>query len=364
MAGLSCGIIGLPNIGKSTLFNALTADHAPCSDYPFCTIEPNIGVVQLFDPRLHFLAEIAHSKNITHATMKFLDIAGLVKGASQGEGLGNQFLGHIREADAMAHVVRCFESEKIAHVMGKIDPIRDIEIVNLELVLADHQTAEKMIAPLEYRARGKKEVDLELELMKRVYAHLDQNQPVRTLELNKEEKEILRHSPFLTYKKVLYVPNMGEEDLPDMDSPLVRQVREFAEAEGNAVLPISAEIEEEITQLPKEEQEQYLESIGLHESGLQRLIKASFKLLDLITFITAEEAETRAWTIKKGTTAYEAAGKIHTDFQKGFIRAEIVTYDDMIKYKGRVGAREAGKDRFGGKDYVIQDADVIHFMHH
>ena len=363
MAGLSCGIVGLPNVGKSTLFNALTSNQAPASNYPFCTIDPNVGVVEVIDPRLQVLSDLSKSEKIIYATMQFVDIAGLVAGASKGEGLGNKFLANIRETDAIVHVVRCFESEDIIHVDGKIDPIKDIEVINLELTLSDLQTVENIIPRIEKQLKAKKEYGPLLNVLIRLRDHLNLNKPVRIFEMSEEEKELLKPYPFLTAKKVLYATNVSENDLPHMENEYVKQVREYAEKEGNRIVPICARLEEEIAQLPVEERVEFLESLGLKESGLQRLIKNSFEMLDLITYITTGEIETRAWTITKGTNASEAAGKIHTDIQKGFIRAEVVSYDDMVTYKGRVGARENGKARSEGREYLVKDGDVILFMH-
>lgn len=362
-AGLSVGIVGLPNVGKSTLFNALTSAGAAASNYPFCTIDPNVGIVEVYDPRLEVLSKLSHSKKLIYAAMQFVDIAGLVEGASKGEGLGNKFLANIRETDAIVHVVRCFESEDIVHVAGNLDPIHDIEIINLELRLADLQMVENVAGRLEKQLKTRKDLIPTFELLKRAEAHLNDNNPVRSLVLTEEEKELIKPYPFLSGKKVLYVANVSENELPAMDNDFVRKVRAYAEAEGNSVIPICAKLEEEISQLPTGERREFLQSLGLKESGLERLIKASFRMLGLITYLTTGEMETRAWTINDGTLAPEAAGKIHTDLQKGFIRAEVVAYDDMVAYNGRAGAREKGKVRAEGKEYLVKDGDVILFMH-
>lgn len=363
MAGLSCGIVGLPNVGKSTLFNALTSNQADASNYPFCTIDPNVGIVAVADPRLKVLSGISGSKKIIEAAMEFVDIAGLVEGASKGEGLGNKFLSNINATDAIVHVVRCFESDDVVHVAGKVDPIQDIEIINLELILSDLQMVENALARLEKQVKTKKELEPIVAALKLAEAHLNLSLPMRTLKLKPEEQEALSAYRFLSGKKVLYVANVSEDDLPSMENQYVQRVREYAQKEGNNVICICAKLEEEIAQLDAAERGPFLESLGLHETGLQRLVKASFEMLGLITYLTTGEVETRAWTIHKGCNAAEAAGEIHTDIQKGFIRAEVVAFDDMVTYGGRGGAREKGKVRAEGRDYIVQDGDVILFLH-
>ena len=363
MAGLSCGIVGLPNVGKSTLFNALTRKMAAAANYPFCTIDPNIGIVDVPDPRLQVLSDMSHSKKIIPATVTFVDIAGLVKGASEGQGLGNKFLTNIRDTDAIVHVVRCFEDPDVIHVAGVVDPISDIEIINTELILSDLQMAENIASRAEKQAKGKKELQGTVDVLKKAEAHLDQGLPLRTLTLTDEEKELLSVYPFLTNKKVLYATNVDEASLPSMENEFVKKVRDYAEKEGNSVVPICAKLEEEVAQLSESEAKEFLQTLGLEETGLNRLIKESFRILDLISYITAGEIETRAWTIKKGMNAQQSAGKIHSDIEKGFIRAEVVAYEDMVAYKGRAGAKEQGKARSEGKEYIVKDGDVILFYH-
>ncbi|MGE0198084.1 MAG: redox-regulated ATPase YchF [Simkaniaceae bacterium] len=364
MSHLSCGIVGLPNVGKSTLFNALLKKkQAGASNYPFCTIDPNIGIVDVPDARLPILSEISKSKKILPATLTFVDIAGLVKGASKGEGLGNKFLANIRETDAIIHVVRCFEDDEVIHVEGKVDPINDIEVINLELILADLQMTENTLQKIERQAKGNKDLVPTLEALKKVLAHLNESKPVRSLPLTKEEQELLRTYHFITAKKVIYAANVSEQDITALESPHLKSVQDYASKENSQVIPFCAKLEEELVQLSDAEAAEYLDTLGLSEPGLNRLIKVGFETLGLITFLTTGEQETRAWTILKNTTAQIAAGKIHSDIQKGFIRAEVVSFEDMVTYKGRTGAKEAGKARSEGRDYIVQDGDVILFFH-
>ncbi len=360
----SAGIVGLPNVGKSTLFNALTSKKVEASNYPFCTIDPNVGVVEVIDPRLKVLSEISSSSKLIYATMDFVDIAGLVAGASKGEGLGNKFLANIRETDMIVQVVRCFDNSDVIHVAGKVDPIADIEVIGLELQFADLEMIANALVKLERQAKSNKEIVPVVQLMHKLRDHLNSGNPVRTYSLNEEEKEFLRPYPFLTAKKVLYVANVDDAALPSMENEYVAKVRKYAENEGNHVLTICAKLEAEIAELPVEDRLPFLESMGLKETGLDRLIHATFRELELITYLTTGEMETRAWTVHKGATAVEAAGEIHTDIQKGFIRAEVVSYEDFVACHGRAKARELGKLRAEGRDYIVRDGDVILFLHH
>lgn len=360
---LEVGIVGLPNVGKSTLFNAITKAGAEAANYPFCTIEPNIGVVDVPDKRLEVLSKMFNSRRIMPAAMRFVDIAGLVKGASKGEGLGNKFLGVIREVDAVVQVVRCFVDSNITHVEGNIDPLRDIDIVNTELCLADLESVEKRQQRLVKLAKtGDKKIKLEQAVMDKVAAGLSEAIPARRLGLTEEEQDFLTDVHLLTMKPVLYVANVAESDLEGIDeNPYVKQVADYAAAEKAEVIAICAKMESDIAELPEEEAKEYLEMVGLEETGLTRLIKAGFKLLGLMTFLTAGEIESRAWTIKQNTKAPQAAGKIHSDFERGFIRAEIVSYDDLVACGSKAAAREKGLVRLEGKDYVMQDGDVVEF---
>ncbi len=358
---MKLGVVGLPNVGKSTLFNAITEAGAECANYPFCTIEPNVGVVAVPDERLDVLAKLYNTKKVTPAVLEFVDIAGLVKGASAGEGLGNKFLSHIREVDAIVHVVRCFEDSDIIHVEGSIDPVRDIETINLELVLSDMEIVKKRLDKAEkYVKTGEKSYIDEAELLRKLYAHLENGKCIRTLDLSKEEQLKLKEFFLLTSKPVIYCCNISEEMI-GCDNALTRKVEEYAAKEGASAIEICAKVEEEIAQLEKEERSVFIEDLGLGESGLNRVIKAGYSLLGLISYLTAGEKEVRAWTVEEGTKAPQAAGKIHSDFEKGFIRAEIVTYEDLVALGSFTAAKEKGKVRSEGKDYVIKDGDVVLF---
>ncbi len=359
---MKIGIVGLPNVGKSTMFNAITNAGAECANYPFCTIEPNVGVVPVPDERLDVLAKMYNPEKVTHAIIEFVDIAGLVKGASKGEGLGNKFLSHIREVDSIAQVVRCFEDPNIVHVDGSINPLRDIETINLELVFADLETIEKKIDNAKKKIKADKKYQEELDVLEKVKAALEKGQPARMVELNDEEKEFVKDAYLLTMKPILYIANISEEQLANpLEDNNVKQVVEYAKKENAEVIPLCVKIEEELASLEGNDKTEMLEALGLEESGLDKVIKASYDLLGLMSFLTAGEPEVRAWTIKKGTKAPQAAGKIHSDIERGFIRAEVVSYDDLVREGSMNAAKEKGLVRSEGKEYIMQDGDIVLF---
>jgi len=361
---MKLGIVGLPNVGKSTLFNAITKAGAEAANYPFCTIEPNVGVVTVPDERVTKLSEVYNSKKTIYTTIEFSDIAGLVKGASKGEGLGNKFLGHIREVEAIVHVVRCFDDPNVVHVDGKVNPVSDIEIINTELIIADMEMLDRRIQKTEKQAKADKSALKDLDILRRINDVLAEGKVARSIEgLSEEEDKFVKSLDLLTYKPVIYAANVSEEDAAGEDNDYVKAVKEYAATEGSEVVVICAKIEAELAELDDEERTMFLEDMGISEAGLDKLIKSSYALLDLISFLTTGEDETRAWTIKRGTLAPQAAGKIHTDFEKGFIRAETIAYDKLMEVGGKISAaKEKGWLRSEGKEYEVKDGDVVHFL--
>lgn len=359
---MKLGIVGLPNVGKSTLFNSITKAGAECANYPFCTIEPNVGIVAVPDERLQKLAEMYHPQKITNAVIEFVDIAGLVKGASKGEGLGNKFLSHIRETDAICEVVRCFKDDNVVHVDGNINPVRDIETINLELIFADIETVNKRLDKARKNLKADKKYQAEIDVLEKIKENLENGISARAINFKEEEQEIVKDMFLLTTKPILYIANVSEEQMEDAENDeMVKVVKEYAQKENAEVIPLCVKIEEELSGLEDKDKKEMLDALGLDESGLDKVVKKSYDLLGLMSFLTAGEPEVRAWTIKKGTKAPAAAGKIHSDIERGFIKAEIVTYDDLIKEGSMVAAKEKGLVRSEGKEYIMQDGDIVLF---